>query len=187
MSYQPEERYWTDYLRIALPVVGLLLMLGLFWYWASAVIGDDDNQPGATATSNVALVTQAPPTPTVQGEVTIPVTAITPAPTQGSDTGNPDAPTSTPAADEDPTEPSGDEPLGKGFRVGDVVVTIDEVNLRADTTQDSEAIELMPVGTELEVTEEGVEDGDYIWIGVRDTANDLEGFVADEFVESAEE
>ena len=27
MSYQPEERYWTDYLRIAFPVLGLLLLL----------------------------------------------------------------------------------------------------------------------------------------------------------------
>ena len=28
VSYQPEERYWTDYLRIALPVFGLLLLIG---------------------------------------------------------------------------------------------------------------------------------------------------------------
>ncbi|MGI8475915.1 MAG: hypothetical protein ACR2OO_06045, partial [Thermomicrobiales bacterium] len=37
-GFQPDERSWIDYLRIALPVVGLLLMLGLFWYWANSII-----------------------------------------------------------------------------------------------------------------------------------------------------
>ena len=65
MSYQPEERYWTDYLRIALPVVGLLLLIGLLWYWASALIGDGAEQP--------------PPTPEVAAVIT-PVNEATPAP-----------------------------------------------------------------------------------------------------------
>ena len=68
MSYQPEERYWTDYLRIALPVVGLLLMLGLFWYWASKVIGDNGNSPKPTATVQVAVITAEAPTATTQAD-----------------------------------------------------------------------------------------------------------------------
>ena len=69
VSYQPEERYWTDYLRIALPVVGLLLMLGLFWYWASKVIGDSGNSPRPTATVQVAITTAEAPTATTQAVV----------------------------------------------------------------------------------------------------------------------
>ena len=65
VSYQPEERYWTDYLRIALPVVGLLILIGLFWYWASALIGDGGDQP--------------PPTPETAAVIT-PINEATPAP-----------------------------------------------------------------------------------------------------------
>jgi hypothetical protein len=64
VSYQPEERYWTDYLRIALPVVGLLLMLGLFWYWASNVIGDSGNSNKPSPTAQVAIINAQTPTVT---------------------------------------------------------------------------------------------------------------------------
>ena len=37
----PDERYWTDYLRIALPVIGLLLVIAVFWFWAQQLIDDD--------------------------------------------------------------------------------------------------------------------------------------------------
>ena len=54
-----------------LPVVGLLLLLGLFWYWASTLIGDDGNSPDATSTSAVAIViTPENPTATVTTEAT---------------------------------------------------------------------------------------------------------------------
>ena len=57
MSYESEERYWTDYLRVALPVIGLLPMLALFWWWAQQFIGDDKDGNQATVTDPTEEVT----------------------------------------------------------------------------------------------------------------------------------
>jgi len=187
VSYQPEERYWTDYLRIALPVVGLLLMLGLFWYWASSVIGDDDDEPEPTATVLAEVITVTPPPPTQAPDITVPAGEVTPTATgdggaaaDGEQTPPPDQP----ADGTEPTEEA--EVLGKGFEPGDVVVTQGEVNLRGEPSADGELIATLEDGTELEVTEAAVEGGEYFWIGVRVTATDEEGYVADEFVDASE-
>ena len=96
MSYQPEERYWTDYLRIALPVVGLLLMLGLFWYWANNVIGDSGNSDKPTPSPQVMVINSSTATAT-----TAPVVAVTAQPNvtatvPGADTGPATLATNTP-------------------------------------------------------------------------------------------
>ncbi len=41
---EPDDRYWTDYLRIALPVIGLLLVIAVFWFWAQQLIDGDSNE-----------------------------------------------------------------------------------------------------------------------------------------------
>lgn len=53
---QPDERYWTDYLRIALPVIGIILMLGLLWVWASSLLSGDDADIDSTPEDTVGLV-----------------------------------------------------------------------------------------------------------------------------------
>ena len=144
MSYQPEERYWTDYLRIALPVVGLLLMLGLFWYWASAVIGDDNDGPPSTPQNEVALVTEATLTPTQTAAVDLPQETVTVEATNAPSGGDNDpadqpadeTPTTKPDDEEgsgNPKEEDTPEAFGKGFTEGELVVTSSaDVNLRAE-------------------------------------------------------
>lgn len=186
MSYQPEERYWTDYLRIALPVVGLLLMLGLFWYWASAVIGDDDEGgPPANPTNTVTLITEPTLTATATTEVNLGVETVTVEPTEDPDAGDEEP---TEEATEEPTDEETPEPAGKGFEAGDMVVTnSDNINLRADGTTDADILETLPADTLLEVLEPATDEVDnFFWIKVR-TPDGQEGYVADELVDLSEE
>ncbi len=188
MSYQPEERYWTDYLRIALPVIGLLLMLGLFWYWASAVIGDDgDNDRTPTPVQGLVITaTNSPPTNTPEVNISAETVTVEPTEDTSGNGTNEDDPTETPSDEEEDTP----EPAGKGFEEGELVVTnSDDVNLREDQSTESEAIDSLPEGTQLEVTEPATEEGQggYFWVGVRVVASGDEGFIADEFLTSAQE
>lgn len=185
VSYQPEERYWTDYLRIALPVVGLLLMLGLFWYWASAVIGnDDDNEPKKTPTQVVALITEEAPSPTSTSEINITPENVTPTATEGGSNGGNEP---TEEATEEPTEEVADV-VGKGFEEGELVVTnTGDVNLRPGKSTEGEPVLVLDEATQLTVIEPGTEeDADgRVWVGVRTEGGD-DGFVADEFLDSSE-
>jgi hypothetical protein len=216
VSYQPEERYWTDYLRIALPVVGLLLMLGLFWYWASKVIGDTGNSAKPTATAQVAVITAAAPTATTPALVQLtpqPAETATNAagpatesnstaanganaatngntanPTTSSGTSNASGNSSGNANGNSSANSSGGNSSSGSnpsqFKKGDTVVTnTGDVNLRADHTTDSEAIDSLAEGTELNVIgDAGVKEGGYTWIQVQDPSTGNEGWVADSLV-----
>lgn len=192
VSYQPEERYWTDYLRIALPVVGLLLMLGLFWYWASALIGDDDDEPPPTTpaveltfaptltptTATSAGITPEPATRAAGGDV-----ADEPTPT-----GEAADPTATTAAEEPtPTEEAGPSASDR-FAVGDLVqVNDNDVRMRSEPSTESDAniIGTLALGTELEITGPAVEGSGFIWWPVRNPATEEEGFVAEDLLDPA--
>ena len=207
MSYQPEERYWTDYLRIALPVVGLLLMLGLFWFWASNLIGDDDddNPPATVEVAGGDSPTATPTTPPTE-QTQVPggsdgnnVAEPTPTEVSAADDSNggdgdgngdgegetpePPAPTATEeTADSNPTEPPNDGEIGEGDIV---IVNSDGVNFRSEPNTSQEAIRELANGEELTVTGP-LEEGEGIeWYPVVDS-NGEEGFVAAQYVQLAE-
>lgn len=122
-SVQPEERYWTDYLRIALPVIGIILMLGLLWVWASSLLGDDTDSVDDPGEDEIGLVTTETPDPNAVN--TEPDTVSTPGPPPQTDTNAGEIPISnegqsTPAADSttfNPTAP--EEPADAGDNQAD--------------------------------------------------------------------
>lgn len=77
------------------------------------------------------------------------------------------------------------EATGDGeFPVGSTVVTTEEgVRLRPEPTTDSEAVDALPVDSQLTVIGEQVEDGDFIWIQV-EREDGLEGWVVTDFLEA---
>jgi len=78
-TYYPEERYWTDYLRIAAPVLGVIVLLGLAWFWLSHLIGGGGGTPTtppATSTSgNSVIISGSPTTTSITGSPAVVATA----------------------------------------------------------------------------------------------------------------
>jgi type IV secretory pathway VirB10-like protein len=186
VSYQPEERYWTDYLRIALPVIGLLLLIGLLWYWASALIGDGGNQPPPTA-ETVAVITPvneatpAPPTATAVIIAPTPGPPPVPTATAAPAVATTQTVTPTPAAAE-AANPCASLPV---YSVGDVVATTAELNLREGPSTDSASVAVLPVGTRLQVTGEFEEAGQCDWWPVTVVDTGQSGFVIEQYLQPA--
>ncbi len=189
VSYQPEERYWTDYLRIALPVIGLLLLIGLLWYWASALIGDGgSNVPPtpelAAVITPVNEATPSPPTATAVVIAPTPGPPAVPTPTlapQVVATTQPVAPTAAPAAG-DASNPCANMPV---YEAGALVTTTDQVRLRGSPSTEGEIITELPAGTQLEVTENFEEAGQCDWWPVTYTATNQSGYVREDFLQPA--
>jgi hypothetical protein len=190
VSYQPEERYWTDYLRIALPVIGLLLMLGLFWYWAAALIDDDesDTQPTQTPLAAATEINAPTATATVAGPVGI--TATVGVPPTNTPTGPPAAvATNTPVPT--PAQTGGCTLPPVSFPVDSTVVTQEDgVNLRSvasSTGPDTSVVQTLNTGTRMTITGAAQCGPDGIlWWPVSLVDNPaVTGYVADQFVFAA--
>ncbi len=197
-QHEPEERYWTDYLRIALPVIGLLLMIGLLWFWATQLIGDspDTTEP---VNGNLGLVSEGTAAPTeetsTQGQTTQPGsnstigignTASTPAsqpqqtaPTQPASTGQEQAAEPTAA----PTDAAA---TGGQYASGDkVIVTEDGVNVRPDASVAGDPVTMLNAGEELTIASGPVEGESYVWWEVILPSGDS-GWVVEDFIEPAQ-
>lgn len=189
-SAQPDERYWTDYLRIALPVIGIILMLGLLWVWASSLLGGDNNEVDPTPDDSVGLVqTQTPDPNAVNPNITaestpngqtnageIPISQPTTAPTNPATTA-----TETPAAGGDnQTGEEAETPLE--ITVGGLVEITEEANIRPSAGTAGDPLGTAAPGDIAEVASGPEEADGYTWweLVFEDGSN---GFIADEFLE----
>lgn len=179
VQFQSEERYWTEYLRIALPVVGLLLMIGLFWFWAQQLIGDDNStepsptaQPGLVVTPTESIAT---PTPTEQTQIVQP-TAV---PTQPAVATQPPA---TQTTDNQATPPPATGEIAIG---GTVITNDDEVNLRPEASTTGDPLSTLSKDTTLTVIDGPVEADGYTWWQV-ETAEGQTGWVVADFLTPSE-
>lgn len=203
------ERYWTDYLRIALPVIGLILMLSLFIFWIGNIISDNDTESTPTVVAlteqSVAPTAAVTPTlpPTVEGGAAETSTVASGAGeaasteasadasvAEASDGGDAAASDDSAAADESPADEATEEPADSAatFAEGDAVVTSDGgVNLRSDpTTADGNTniLATLEAGTELTVVS-GPETADGIeWYEVQPVDGDS-GWVSADYLEAA--
>lgn len=153
-----EERYWTDYLRIAAPVLGVFLLIVLFWFWVSNFLGDDDDpNQGANGTATTNLPTTQI-TATATGAAAA-GTGTTPIATAGV--------TGTASAGDDPTPTSEVVPPGGEIYAGATVEVANTggagVNVRADANTSSEVVTVALDGWVGVTTDVAIEGEGYIW------------------------
>jgi len=195
VQFQPEERYWTDYLRIALPVIGLLLMIGLLWFWMQQIIDDDPNTTEPNATENVGLVTTITPEPTQDQAISTPPAQTGQTQGQGQEQPQPtqaDTPAEETAGGDNqtgvqeaqaPTEEAAAPPAGE-IAVDATVTVTEELNMRAEPVTTGELITTLAAGTELTVIGGPEEGEEYVWWQVVDPDGNS-GWVVENFIEPA--
>ncbi|HWV24504.1 MAG TPA: SH3 domain-containing protein [Thermomicrobiales bacterium] len=192
-QFQPEERFWTDYLRIALPVVGLLLLIGLLWFWADRLISDEPGPSEPVPSETLGQVTTSTPTAPVS---TQPAVITTPPPSTQTNTAGGETAVTPPAEttggdNQTNTEPEATEPpadnteSGATFSDGEAVVVTEPLNLRPNPSTDGEPVAELAAGDELTITG-GPETGEgYTWWEVLTSDGSTTGWVVEDFIEPA--
>ena len=194
VSYESDERYWTDYLRVALPVVGLLLMLGLLFWWANSIIGDEQGtQPTSTVASETNIAVAATNTPQPTNEAGLTPTEVV----EQTTPSDPDGAEGTETTIGDPTEETGCE---SDFGNGDLVRVTENIRFRSDPNFDEENPPSIAEGAEVEISSDCFEvaenpadgtDVPFREVTVVTEGGDVEngerGWVSEEFLELIEE
>lgn len=204
VQFEPEERYWTDYLRIALPVIGLLLMIGLLWFWAQQIISDEPDTTEPSPTEEIGLVTTITPEPTEETAASTPPaqtsqvsgtnqqgqqadaaeTPQTNQQTAGGDNQSNAVDSADTTDTAETTQPTATAAAGGDIAVDSTVTVTEALNMRdAPSTTGNLVVEL-PVGSTLTVIG-GPETGeDYTWWNVVDESGNS-GWVVEDFIQLA--
>jgi len=194
VSYQTEERIWTDYVRVATPIVGLLLLLGVFWYWANSLIGADSQEAPPTTAASVTVIPAPTSTPTPTEEAAPTSEAVEPTATTEQQAAEPSPtqeeapkPTRTPRTEtEQPTEEPTAEPEPGSYAEGQVIYSADDdVNMRASPSTSAEVLEVLSLDQPLTVVSGEPREGDgIVWWNVRNEDSGNEGWVSEQWLKA---
>jgi len=183
LDYYSDERYWTDYVRIGLPILGVILILLVALLWIIPFFNDDDDEgtlgAGGTPTTSIPVIGppatatgQANGTQTPRIVLTTPLSGTTTAPPGGEAT-----------ATSEPVAPAtGDIVAGATVAVANTGGT--GVNMRSTASVDGEVVTVVLDGTELVTTGEAEESGGFLWWPVEGEVGS--GYIVDDFLILAE-
>lgn len=164
-----EQRYWTDYLRIAAPVLGVILILGLLWFWLGSLMGGGESTPTPSPSPLIA----ASGTPAQQSPLII------------ADTATPTPPASSPRVVATPESSETTDADTFVFAKGDSAVVGntggDGANLRAEPDSGAEIVTVLDEGTKLEISGDSIPSGPLIWWPVTSPEGE-EGYIAEDLL-----
>lgn len=175
-GYYDDERYWTDYLRIAAPILGVLLLVALLWFWFANWIGDDDPEEAANTGGTPFPTTQVTPSETAgaggtEGGITLPT-----APPNGTAAGTgTEASTGT-----EDTGGTGELANGVEAQVANTGGT--GVNVRSAPSTDSEILTVYLDGTPVTIVGESVDAEGFTWWPVSGEGVE-KGYIASDYLE----
>ena len=156
-NYYDEERYWTDYIRIAAPILGVIVLVILLWFWIASFLGDDDNDPNDAASGTTTALPTLASTPAETPDTGATPSPPGPAPTATTPgTGG----TAVPTATEDTGGPT-DIYLGATVEVANTDGT--GVNVRETASTSSAILTVFLDGTQSLVIDGPVEAEGFIW------------------------
>lgn len=162
LDYYTEERYWTDYVRIGLPIIGVVLILLVALLWIIPFFSDDDDGDntagaGGTATTTIPVIAASPTTTDQAGATRSPQIILTTP-----------AGTTTPGTPNEPTQTTAEPPATGGEIYNGAIVAVANtggagVNMRSTASVDGEVVTVALDGTEFTVVGEAEEADGFIW------------------------
>ncbi len=175
LDYLNGERYWTDWVRIIAPIIGVIIIVFLLYLWISNFLDDGDNEGVASGTTT--------PLPTL-------VSSATPSITTSPAVGTPSVVPSgsivigTPG---EATPTTGDSEPGEIVEGAEVVVANTGgtgVNIRDEASTSAGIVTVALDGTVMTIISGAVESEGFIWWPVENA--DFTGWVVEDYIELAQ-